>query len=163
MSFLSNLGINLKCPMHSFGLGLLASVLAYSFSIKFLQIEQIKPSQDHHEIERFDVDKRFSDSIRYGSLVFISGQVNSHPEGSIEEQTKSALADVDAALAKAGSCKGKVLDVTVYLVDIAKDYDGMNRVYDEWLEAGKPPCRACVQAKLAKDIYRVEFKAIAAI
>ena len=48
---------------------------------------------------RFDIDHRFTDSVRYNNLVFMSGQVG---EGStIEEQTRSALDNVDLAL---GTC-----------------------------------------------------------
>jgi enamine deaminase RidA (YjgF/YER057c/UK114 family) len=47
-------------------------------------------------IERFDVDKRFAETVTYNNLVFISGQVG---DGStIEEQTRNALKSVDNAL-----------------------------------------------------------------
>lgn len=121
-----------------------------------------KIANEEKNIERFDVDNRFSDAIRYGDLVFLTGQVNSDSATTIEEQTRSALANVDLALAKAGTNKSRIVDITIYLCDIKKDYDGMNAVYDTWIEKGKPPCRACVQATLAADKYRVEFKVIAA-
>jgi enamine deaminase RidA (YjgF/YER057c/UK114 family) len=111
------------------------------------------------KIERFDVDKRFTDAARYGDLVFISGQVGSGK--TIEEATKMALGDVDAALAKAGTDKSKILEATIWLTDIEKDYNGMNSVYDAWIVPGKPPCRACLQSKLASPEYRVEVRVIA--
>ena len=111
-------------------------------------------------IERYDVDARFTDATKYGGLVFISGQIG---EGStIEEQTKSALNYVDEALKKAGTDKSKVVEATIWLADIEKDYDGMNKVYDSWIIPGKPPCRACIQAKLAKKEWKVEVRVIAA-
>jgi enamine deaminase RidA (YjgF/YER057c/UK114 family) len=49
-------------------------------------------------MKRFDIDNRFTDSISYNNMVFISGQVG---EGeTIEEQTISALKSVDVALSK---------------------------------------------------------------
>ena len=110
---------------------------------------------------RFDVAGRYSDAIKYNSLVFISGQCG---EGfsSIEDQTRAALKSVDAALSKAGTDKSKILEATVWLADIERDYNGMNSVYDSWILPGKPPCRACIQAKLyAKDVL-VEIRVIAA-
>lgn len=38
----------------------------------------------------------------------------------------------------------------------------MNSVYDGWLVAGSPSTRACVEAKLAAPIYKVEVRVIAA-
>jgi enamine deaminase RidA (YjgF/YER057c/UK114 family) len=111
------------------------------------------------KIERFDVDNRFTDAARYQNLVFISGQVGGGK--TIEEATYAALADVDAALQKAGTDKSKILEATIWLADIDKDYDGMNKVYDSWIVPGKPPCRACLQAKLASPEYRVEVRVIA--
>jgi enamine deaminase RidA (YjgF/YER057c/UK114 family) len=110
------------------------------------------------EVKRYDVDSRFSDAIRYGELVFISGQVGSGE--TIEEQMKTALASVDAALAKANTDKTMILEVTIWLADMA-DYDEMNKVYDAWLPPKQPACRACIQAKLASPDYRVEVRVIA--
>jgi enamine deaminase RidA (YjgF/YER057c/UK114 family) len=118
-----------------------------------------KQSSSSKEIERFDVDSRFTDACRYNDLVFISGQVGL--EGDIEQQTKRALSDVDAALAKAGTDKSRILELTIWLADMA-DYDGMNAVYDKWIIPGKPPCRACIHAKLAKPEWKIEVRVIAA-
>ena len=46
------------------------------------------------DIERFDVDKRFSNAIKYGDLVFISGQVGNDLNCNIKEQSESALREV---------------------------------------------------------------------
>ena len=111
-------------------------------------------------IERFDIDKRFTNSCSYGHIVFMSGQVG--VGATIQEQTQSALDEVDRALKAAGSDKSKILEATVWLSDIEKYYQGMNEVYDKWLVPGKPPCRACVEAKLASPNYLVEIRVIAA-
>jgi len=53
-------------------------------------------TEEASPLYRFDIDHRFTDAVRYDNLVFMSGQVG---EGSsIEEQTKSALGNVDLAL-----------------------------------------------------------------
>eukprot|EP00607_Mallomonas_marina_P000176 CAMPEP_0182428016 /NCGR_PEP_ID=MMETSP1167-20130531/20955_1 /TAXON_ID=2988 /ORGANISM="Mallomonas Sp, Strain CCMP3275" /LENGTH=108 /DNA_ID=CAMNT_0024610641 /DNA_START=220 /DNA_END=543 /DNA_ORIENTATION=+ len=99
-------------------------------------------------INRFDVDDRYSDAIQCGNMVFISGQVGGG--STAEEATEEALSDVDKALMKAGTDKSKVVECTIWLSNMAADYEGMNKVYDKWVVPGKPPCRACVQATLAR-------------
>ena len=146
--------LNLKCPFHSFTIGAVTTLAIW-------QVFRLLNKPTVPQIERLDVDSRYSDSIKYGNLVFVCGQVNTSGEN-IEEQTRSALSYVDKALEKAGTDKSKILDVTIFLADIDQDYDGMNKVYDSWILPGKPPCRACVQAKLAAPSYRVEFKVVAA-
>jgi len=120
-------------------------------------------------IERFNVNARSSASIRYGNLVFVSGQINSIPDDidgmyDIEEQTLAALRYVDQALKNAGSDKSKILDVTIFLADIERDYDRLHVVYDAWISPVRlPPCKTCVQAELFSPLNRVELKVVAAI
>ena len=144
-----------KCPFHVFMAGAL-SVGALWVVSKLLSK---KSSIVRHPMEDYT---RFSNSISYDKTVYISGQTAE--EGStIQEQTKNALIEVEKALAQAGTDKSKVLEVTIWLADITKDYDGMNEVYDKWVVPGSPPCRACVQAKLCDSKYLVEIRVIAAL
>jgi enamine deaminase RidA (YjgF/YER057c/UK114 family) len=92
-------------------------------------------------------------------LVFICGQVGEGP--TVIEQTASALKSVDDALALAGTDKSKILEATVWLSDM-KYYDQFNSIYDKWVVPGKPPCRACLESKLASPKYLVEVRVIAA-
>ena len=112
------------------------------------------------KITRYDVDKRFTNALTYNDLVFMSGQVGNG--SNIEEQTKSALEEIDSALLKAGSDKSKILELTIWLSDMAY-YDAMNKVYDKWIVPSSPPPRACVQAKLAKPEYLIEIRVIAKV
>jgi enamine deaminase RidA (YjgF/YER057c/UK114 family) len=146
------MSFNPRCPFHT--AVATAAVLA---AASLIYQRLFKKS-----VERFDVDSRFSDAIRFGDLVFISGQL-SEESGTIEEETRSALTFVDAALKKAGTDKSKILEVTIWLVDIKNDYDGMNRIYDSWLIPGKPPARACIQATLADSKKKIEIRVIASV
>ena len=127
-------------------------------------------------ITRFDapagpyskVTHRFSNSLAYGGLVFASGQVGFEGEGhsqlaagNITAQTMATLANVDLALARAGSSVERVLQVTIWLADIVRDYDGFNAVYDKWVK-GHAPTRACVEAKILKPEMLVEVMVVAA-
>jgi enamine deaminase RidA (YjgF/YER057c/UK114 family) len=41
-------------------------------------------------------------------------------------------------------------------------YSEMNAVWDEWVAPGRPPTRACVEARLASPQYAVEIRVMAA-
>ena len=62
----------------------------------------------------------------------------------------------------AGSDKSKLLQVTIWLADMA-DFQDMNAVYDAWIDPANPAARACGEAKLATPDYKVEFLVSAAI
>ncbi|WP_230479586.1 RidA family protein [Izhakiella capsodis] len=78
-----------------------------------------------------------------------------------EAQTADALAAIDKLLDRLGSDKRKILDATIFLVDMA-DFVAMNRAWDAWVSPGFAPVRCTVQAQLMNPKYRVEIKIIAA-
>ena len=80
---------------------------------------------------------------------------------SLYEQTKSALAQVDANLAEVGTIKGRILTALVFITDMAQK-DEMNRAWDEWADRANPPMRACVACGLTGDLL-VEIVLTAAI
>ena len=84
----------------------------------------------------------FSQSTKYGGLVFIAGQ-GAHVEPfEIKAHTEIVLQGLEKELIKAGSSMEKVLKVTVYLNDI-NDYKAMNEVYRG--RFGKnPPVRSTI-------------------
>lgn len=106
----------------------------------------------------------YSQAIKYGDLLFISGQVPIDPRtnewvrGSVEDQTSRVLDNIKAVLAANGMTMANVLSTTVYLKDFG-DFAKMNGVYAEYFGAA-PPARATVPSPLPGDI-RVEISAIA--
>jgi enamine deaminase RidA (YjgF/YER057c/UK114 family) len=117
-------------------------------------------ASDNSDIEKFDIDNRFTDAIKFNNMVFISGQIGDGD--TIEEQTISALNYVDLALAKAGTNKSRILELTIWMQNIDADYSKMNIIYDKWFTPGSPPTRACVEAKLASPKYKIEIRVVAA-
>jgi enamine deaminase RidA (YjgF/YER057c/UK114 family) len=113
-------------------------------------------------IQRFDVGTRMSEMAVHNGVCYLAGQVA--PDGSqdIAGQTSQVLAAIDALLARAGSNKGKLLRVEIFLKDLA-DFAAMNAVWEAWLPAGHAPPRATVQAHLAKAEWRVEMVVTAAL
>ncbi|MFC0216879.1 enamine deaminase RidA (YjgF/YER057c/UK114 family) [Pseudochelatococcus lubricantis] len=111
-------------------------------------------------IKRLHPGPRMSEAVIHGDTVWLAGQVG-EPGDTVAEQTRQALASVEALLVEAGSDKSRILQVIVWLADIA-DFESMNAVYDAWIDPQNPPARACGEARLAAPGYRVEFIVTAA-
>jgi enamine deaminase RidA (YjgF/YER057c/UK114 family) len=114
-------------------------------------------------IKRIDVGSRMSQAVVHGNTVYLAGQVAQNaPGGTVAEQTEDILNRIDALLGQAGSDKSKLLSATIWLSDIG-DFADMNFVWDAWVMPGNPPCRACVESKLASPQYTVEIMVTAAL
>jgi reactive intermediate/imine deaminase len=98
-------------------------------------------------------------------LVFVSGQLPITPDGtrlvnaSFEEQTRQVLANLEAALAASGSSIQQLLQVRVYVDDIA-NWPLFNALYAEWAGAAKP-ARAVVPTGPLHFGLKLEVEAIA--
>jgi enamine deaminase RidA (YjgF/YER057c/UK114 family) len=112
-------------------------------------------------IERFDTGRRMSQAVIHGDTVYLAGQVG-EPGAPVAEQTRQALARVDELLARCGSRRERLLQVTIWVASMAEDFAGMNAVWDEWVPDGAAPVRAAGEAKLALPDLRVEIIAVAA-
>ena len=113
-------------------------------------------------ITRLQPRKRMSQAVKHGNTVYLAGQVANDPNGSIEQQTREVLAAIDKLLAEVGSDKSRILMAQIFIADMA-DFAGMNAVWDGWVAPGHAPCRATVEAPLAKPGWRVEIVVTAAV
>lgn len=103
---------------------------------------------------------RMSQAVIHKDTVYLSGQVGA-PGESVENQTKAILAKIDGLLNEAETDKSHLLSATIWLADI-KDFDEMNKVWDEWISECPAPARATGESKLASPDYKVEIIVIAA-
>ncbi len=103
---------------------------------------------------------RMSKWVKHNGRVETQGLVGTDNSGTVGEQTAQALGKLQAILDESGSDKNKLLSVTIYVKDMDKDFEDMNKVYDAWLGDEKPT-RACVQTKLGHG-WLVEIRAVAA-
>ena len=108
----------------------------------------------------------YSQAIRFGDLVFVSGQIalragsSSGLVGStIEEQTEQVLANVGAILEAAGSGLDRLVKTTVYLARM-DDFQAMNAVYARYV-GEIPPARAAVEVSRLPSGALIEVDAIA--
>lgn len=107
----------------------------------------------------------YSQAIRYGNPVFLSGQIPIDPKtgqlskGTIEEQTKLVLENLKAVLEAAGLTFSNVLATTCFLKNM-DDFPKFNAVYATYFPES-PPARATVEvARLPRDVL-VEIALIA--
>ena len=106
-----------------------------------------------------------SPAVRGNGFIFTSGYVAINADtgeldpGSIEHETRLTLECIKRVLETGGSSLAKVVKVFVFLADIDRDFDGMNRVYREFFQDDFP-ARRTVQAKLVQNL-KVEIDAIA--
>jgi 2-iminobutanoate/2-iminopropanoate deaminase len=109
----------------------------------------------------------YSQAIRAGSLLFVSGQVPIDPatgqivDGDIAAQTHRVFRNISEILKAAGASFEHVVRTTVFLADM-NDFGAMNGVYGDYFTA-PAPARATVQvSRLPKDA-RIEIDVIAVI
>jgi len=112
-------------------------------------------------LQRIDPASRYSEAVIVNGLIFCAGMVPDTAANDIKSQTENVLSQVDALLERCFSDKGKLVDATIFLADLA-DYAAMNQVWDAWLPAGKAPARTTVAAKLADPHWKIEIKIVAA-
>lgn len=112
-------------------------------------------------ITRIDADARMSDAVIHNHTLYYTG-VPENLDADAFEQTANTLAQIDTVLAKQGSDKTRILDVTIFLVD-KQDFAAMNKAWDAWVVPGQAPVRCTVQAGLMNPKYKVEIKIVAAV
>jgi 2-iminobutanoate/2-iminopropanoate deaminase len=111
--------------------------------------------------------KPYSQAIRFGDIVFVSGQVafdgstGRALEGSFDEQARKVLDNLRAILEAAGSSLELVLKTTCFLADIA-DAGRFNEIYREYFPVD-PPARSTFQVASLSPGFLVEVEATAGV
>jgi 2-iminobutanoate/2-iminopropanoate deaminase len=107
----------------------------------------------------------YSQAVRAGDLLFISGQIAIDPaigaieETGIEAQTRRVLQNLGAILSEANLAPADVVKATIFLKNMA-DFPLVNEIYASVFNM-EPPARETVEAaRLPKDAL-IEISAIA--
>jgi 2-aminomuconate deaminase len=77
-------------------------------------------------------------------------------------QCRSVFANVRTVLEASGARWEDLVDVTVYLTDMARDFDAYNRVYAEHFTTAQP-CRTTLGISALPTPIAIELKCIAAL
>ena len=124
----------------------------------------------------------FPHAKRVGHLLFLSG-IGPRVRGSkeipgvtldgageivsydIEKQCHAVFENVRLVLEDAGATWNDIVDVTVFLTDMKKDFPVYNRIYPEYFAGtGKPnPTRTTVEVRALPTPIAIELKVIAAV
>ena len=134
--------------------------------------------------ERISTDKApkpvglYPHARRVGNLLFLSGigprTVNDDIPGlkldkngnflefDFEAQCRNVFDNVRIVLEESGSSWDKLVDVTVFLVHMKRDFATYNRVYAEYFKDNQP-CRTTVEISSLPTPIAIELKCIATI
>lgn len=121
----------------------------------------------------------FPHAKRVGGLLFLSGigprvrgtkeipgvQLDAHGEVSsydIEKQCLSVFQNVRTVLEDAGSEWDRIVDVTVFLTDMKRDFTAFNRLYAQHF-ADNQPSRTTIEVNRLPTPIAIELKVIATI
>ena len=113
------------------------------------------------------LDMPFSDAVRVGNMLYVSGQVGNIPgkfelvPGGIAAETKQAVKNTRKILEDNGSSLSQVVKVTVMLADI-KEWSDFNAVYVTYFSENRP-ARSALGANGLAIGARVEIECIATL
>ncbi|HEX7112086.1 MAG TPA: Rid family detoxifying hydrolase [Mizugakiibacter sp.] len=117
--------------------------------------------------ETAKADLPFSDAVRVGDLLFLSGQIGVLPgtlklaPGGITSEARQAMENIRNVLAANGASMDDVVKCTAFLADI-KEWPAFNAVYRGFFKAHLPARSAMATSGLAMGA-RVEVECIAAV
>lgn len=124
-------------------------------------------SDDAPEYLGGNPDMPFSDAVRVGNTLYLTGKLGIVPgtralaEGGIGPETRQTMENIKASLERHGSSIEQVVKCTVFLADI-DEWAAMNEVYKTYFPTNKPARSAVGVNGLALD-GRVEIECIATV
>ena len=107
----------------------------------------------------------YTDAVRFGNLLFISGIGPLAEDGSlvgrddVAEQARQIFRNMQRVLEAAGATFADVLKVTVYLTDV-DDRTAINPVRQEYFKAARPASTLIEVSRLAVPGMKVEIEAV---
>ncbi|HEY8868167.1 MAG TPA: RidA family protein [Candidatus Limnocylindrales bacterium] len=115
--------------------------------------------------DRAPQNPNYSQAIKAGGLIFVSGQGPFDPESgaivgtTIQEQTRQCLANIKAVLDAGGSALDRIVSLT-FILDDPSDFAGMNEEWRRWFPTD-PPARQGAKLPLNVPGLRLSVAAIA--
>ena len=103
--------------------------------------------------------RRAEDNQIPGLVLDAAGGIESYD---IEAECRQVFANVRAVLEASGSRWENMIDVTVFLTNMKKDFPVYNRIYGEYF-SGVEACRTTVEVKSLPTPIAIELKVIATV
>ncbi|MBQ2096331.1 MAG: RidA family protein [Firmicutes bacterium] len=105
----------------------------------------------------------YSNAVKYGNLLFVSGQTGDDPDASVAQQTKEAMDYLKAIVESAGSTMDDIVKCQIF-IRTQDDFAEMNEVYRTYFDEKKGfPARICTYGAQLYDGLAVEITAVAAV
>jgi 2-iminobutanoate/2-iminopropanoate deaminase len=110
----------------------------------------------------------YSQAVRCGDLIFVSGQLAADDPafipstGDIESETRTALDRIGRILAVAGSAFEDVVRVGIFMTDL-DGFDTMNTVYRTYFAGSHLPVRTCVGVSRLLAGGKIEIECVARV
>ncbi len=102
-----------------------------------------------------------ADNTVPGNVVGKDGLIKAYD---IDAQARATFANVVAVLAASGACWEDLVDVTVFLTDMAADFSAFNAIWAEYFpDAARAPCRTTVGVSALPTPIAIELKCTAVV
>lgn len=141
-------------------------ILLIILFLAFAGCDAMKDDMDEVSVEYINPGARFSEIVKVGNMLYLSGKIGSVPgqglvEGGIQAETRQTLESIKATLEQNNSSMSQVVKVTVFLADIA-EFGQMNEVYTTFFTEN-PPARSTVAVSGLAAGARIEIECIAVV
>ncbi len=110
----------------------------------------------------------YSQAIKYGSLIFLSGQIPVNPESGkiesndIESQTYQVFKNISSVLGASNTTFNDVIKTTIFLTDI-NNFKIINKIYSSYFNSNTPPARSTVEVSALPLNALIEIELITAV
>jgi len=141
-------------------------LLLLIFILAFAGCDDMEDDMDEISVEYINPRARFSEIVKVGNTLYLSGKIGSVPgegvvEGGIQAETRQVLENIKSTLEENGASMSQVVKVTVFIIDIA-EFQQMNEVYVTFFTEN-PPARSTVAVSGLAGGARIEIECIAVV
>lgn len=136
-------------------------------ALLFTQVTIAGEVEVEHYAVREDMQLPFSEAVRVGHMLYLSGQLGYDAataklvEGGIAPETRKTMENIKATLEKHGSSMAEVVKCTVFLADIS-EWAAMNEVYISYFPSN-PPARSALGSSGLALGARTEIECMATV
>ena len=144
----------------------IVKILAVAFLLSSPMAQAGELEVEYYPV-REDMQLPFSEAVRVGHMLYLSGQLGYDAktsklvEGGIAGETRKTLENIKATLEKHGSSMAEVVKCTVFLADI-NEWAAMNELYVTYFPTN-PPARSALGSSGLALGARTEIECIATV
>ena len=105
---------------------------------------------------------------KVGNFLFLSGigsrnSFNNSIPDNFEDECHSVFKNVKTVIEESGARWEDLVDITVFLTNMEKDFDTFNSIYKKYFKEDHKPCRTTLEIKSLPTPISIELKCIAYI